>query len=627
MKPYTRAVHFDFHTMPGIQGLLSNFDAEEFAERLKNCHVQFINFPARCNIGFSYYDTKVGIKYEGLQRDILREVLDACHKRDIGVAVYINGGLNHELAYRRPDFCRQNEQGNVIVDDVKDNFFRTMCWNTGYKQHFFAELQEILSYGVDGIFIDCVQQKVCYCPECVKKMKEEGVDITSPTAVLDYQQSLILKLYKEIKEFVGDDIYLYINSNVSVQGVHTHAEVECLPSSKLWGADYFYPASSFERTRFAKKVYMTGRFQDCWGDFGGVKTVESMQNDLYDAMLSGYDFTIADHLHPVDGFYKEVSDRIAKVMAEKMLYEPFTANAEYISEIAVIADEDDRGAPEYLKGVARMLNELKLPYDVFLPTADFSSKKLVIIPKKVKGNKIFYDRLKEFDKVGKKIVFVGSGNDIAVETGLDKGVTIVGEDNLDNAYFTFNGSDIPYSTYVPSRIIKNNGGKELSKYVAGRFNFIYDGVHSYFYRPQGEVTEYSACVISDNRAYVCYDAFLAYAQNFLKENKLLFGTVVDELLPDRNFKTYGLPSYSIVSLTKSGKNTVLHLKLTHPTIRNGRGIIEEHSYLKDAKLWVKGACKVYELPSLKEIPSVTEDNGTTFTATHILGYKAFLLKF
>jgi hypothetical protein len=364
-------------------------------------------------------------------------------------------------------------------------------------------------------------------------MTEKGVDISNPQAIIDYQQDLILDIYKEIKEVVGNDIYLYINSNVAVPGVHTHAEVECLPSSKLWGSDYFYPASSFQRKRFDKRVYMTGRFQDCWGDFGGVKTVESMQNDLYDAMIACYDFTIADHLHPVDGFYKEISDRIGKVMAEKMLYEPYTVNSEYISEIAVIADEEDCGAPEYLRGVARMLCELKLPYDVYLPTMDFTSKKLVIIPKKVKADKAFLDRLKKFVDGGNKVVFVGSGNDIAVEAGLTDGVKIVGEDTSDNAYFTFGDSDIPWSTYEQSRIIKNDGGKEISKYVAGRFNFIYDGVHSYFYRPQGDVTEYSACVISGNCAYICYDAFLAYALNFLKENKLLVKAVIDELLPEK----------------------------------------------------------------------------------------------
>ena len=51
-KQYNRAIHFDFHTSPVIKDMLANFDADDFALRLKNAHVEYINFPARCNMGY-----------------------------------------------------------------------------------------------------------------------------------------------------------------------------------------------------------------------------------------------------------------------------------------------------------------------------------------------------------------------------------------------------------------------------------------------------------------------------------------------------------------------------------------------------------------------------------------------
>ncbi|MBO5879993.1 MAG: hypothetical protein J6Q68_05530, partial [Clostridia bacterium] len=60
LKPIKRAVHFDFHTMPGIDDILSNYNAEDFAETLYNANVDYVNIFARCNIGFSYYPTKLG---------------------------------------------------------------------------------------------------------------------------------------------------------------------------------------------------------------------------------------------------------------------------------------------------------------------------------------------------------------------------------------------------------------------------------------------------------------------------------------------------------------------------------------------------------------------------------------
>ena len=35
LKPMNRCVHFDFHTMPGIDNFGANFDAEKFADEAK----------------------------------------------------------------------------------------------------------------------------------------------------------------------------------------------------------------------------------------------------------------------------------------------------------------------------------------------------------------------------------------------------------------------------------------------------------------------------------------------------------------------------------------------------------------------------------------------------------------
>ena len=73
MKPIKRAVHFDFHTMPGIDNFGENFDAEVFAQQLADAKVEYVNMFGQCNIGFCYYDTKVGIRYPNMKGDMLRE--------------------------------------------------------------------------------------------------------------------------------------------------------------------------------------------------------------------------------------------------------------------------------------------------------------------------------------------------------------------------------------------------------------------------------------------------------------------------------------------------------------------------------------------------------------------------
>ena len=167
IKSMNNALHFDFHTMPNIKNLFGNFNAEEFAKSLSEAKVRYINFFARCNIGFSYYDTKVGIKYPGLERDILKEVLDACHKYDIGVTAYFNAGLNHEHCYLHPEWMTLDREGRIIRGDRTANYFRTPCYNTGFFEHLKAEVLEVVNnYDVDGIFLDCMAPRACFCPNC-----------------------------------------------------------------------------------------------------------------------------------------------------------------------------------------------------------------------------------------------------------------------------------------------------------------------------------------------------------------------------------------------------------------------------------------------------------------------------
>ena len=622
-------MHFDFHTMPGIDGLLSGFDAERFAEKLSESHVEFINFSARCNIGFSYYDTKVGIKYPGLIGDPVADTIAACHKRGIGVSLYINVGLNHEMSVRNHGWCRIDKEGRIYQQDKVNNFFRTMCYNTGYRDYVKSEIRELLEYDVDGIFCDCMVTRPCYCPGCIRKMRELSVDIKDDAAVLAYQDSLVLEMYREIHAIIKErrpEAYVYFNSNFTVPGLHTHAEVECLPSSKHWGSDYFYPAASFARAHYDKLVYMTGRFADCWGDLGGIKPVEAIQSDLYDAMMQGYDFSVGDHLHPVTGLFDETADRVGRVFAEKMLYEKYDEGAKYVSEVGIIVPPEDYRAPEYLIGAARMLCELKIPYSEYTAEDDFSREKLLILPRAIEVTPAFREKIAEHRRRGGKLLFIGEGADMAAALGEDKIISELSEDTSDNAYFLMSGSDMQWAMYKPARKFRCNGARELARYVSGMFNLEFDGLHTYFYRPQGELTELSAAVTDGNTAFVCYDAFEAYASNFLKETKLLVGEAIDSLLPDREILTVGLPSTANVSITKNDSHRIFHLKLTHPAIRNGRGIVEDHAYLDRASISVRGECRVYKLPEYREVPAEIANGRTNFAVESIKGYAAFLLK-
>ena len=183
-----------------------------------------------------------------------------------------------------------------------------------------------------------------------------------------------------------------------------------------------------------------------------------------------------------------------------------------------------------------------------------------------------------------------------------------------------------WAMYNPSRIIKNVSGKEIARYVSGVLDFTWDGRQATFYRPQGEITEYSAAVVGERSACICFDIFEAYAGNFLIEHREVVERIVNSLLPDRLVKCEGVPRTATVSITDNGYR-VFHVKSTYPEHKMIRGIIEEHTYMKSAKVSLDGEWQsVYILPDMTPVSSRIENGRTVFETGDILGYRAFLLK-
>ena len=54
-----RQIHLDFHTSEAIEGVCSEFDAEEFAQTLADAHVNSITLFSCGHHGNLYYDSKM----------------------------------------------------------------------------------------------------------------------------------------------------------------------------------------------------------------------------------------------------------------------------------------------------------------------------------------------------------------------------------------------------------------------------------------------------------------------------------------------------------------------------------------------------------------------------------------
>lgn len=626
MRKIKRAIHIDFHTMPGIDDFGENFDAESFAEMLSSSKVKYINFFGRCNKGFSYYPTKVGVEYPGLKTNILKDVIDECHKRDIGVTAYLNGCISHEIILRNPKYAKRTKDGETFIYDPEKEHhaYQLGCFNTGYSEHIIAEIREMLEYNPDGIFCDCMRIDPCYCEACMEKMKIYGVDTENEEEVLKFAYDTLLDMIDAIRDVVPENVRLFFNCSIPYDEIaerQSHVEVECLPTGG-WGYEFYRSQANYFKAITDERVYMSGCFIDGWGDFGGKKSKASIENDVYDALIYGYTPSIGDHMHPKG----ELNERMYKEIAEVYTYveklEPYLEKTTPYSEVAVLRNKVNyKNVFNFLtpsdKGVSRMLAELKICFDTINEDMDFSKYKLLILP----------DNIEITDKLLKKLntykgSILSSGNSIR-KGGVWDFVKSFEKDTNTHGFYS-DGGEV-FGMYNCG--IKMTSDYSVADYIEPYFNEGFDGKHYYYYIPPKESKGNSAISIKDRRAHICFNVFEAYNKHGAIFHKTLVDSIITKLLPERKITT-SLPSTARVTLAESDDFSILHVKTTFPEIREARGVVEEHVCVpQGSRVTVLGEFKSAKtIPDLKEVSITCKNGKTEIILPEICGYLPIMLE-
>ncbi len=630
-----RAIHLDFHTMPGIYNFNEKWDAAAFAERLQKSHVKYINAFAECNLGFAYFDTKIGVKYPGMKGDMFGDLLRECHKRDIGVTAYFNLGIDHEACRRHRDWMKVNRDGNVIWGDKTGNGFRLPCYETGYGDYQYSMIEELLELHpeVDGIFLDCINFVPCYGNECLEAIKAEGGDPTNDADVARHTHNSVMNFCRRVRKLIGNR-NMICNSQPywMMREFNSHVEVECLPGAGGWNYDYFTINAAYGRQIKEKVLYMSGRFQSSWGDFGGLKTYDSLEHDMFDAMMNGVECSVGDHMHPAENLDDKTYDNIGKIYGKIMQYEPWTDPAKYKAEVGILCHIDSGfffgGA---YHGIARMLGELKCTFDVVNETMDMSKYRLLLIPDGLRLSPALVEKVKAHVAAGKPVLGIGLGG---VKEGVDEfalpewNMTFDGVDTSSQAYYKYDDEDFRYAAYTPGiKMYAGAGTKVIAEYHKAYFNKVWDGFHGNYYLPPEKATGHAMAAVSGNIAQIAFNVFGAYNRYAYIAHKHLVKKCLDEI----GFKptcTTDLPSTSRVTMTESDENLLVHVKITYAESR-GQGLtIEEHvKYPAGAKLHVDGEFDgAIVLPTGEKADFELDETGITLTLPELCGFISFALK-
>ncbi len=632
---------FDNHTMKSCPDAGAGFEVEKFTDLVRECGVDYMTFHARCNQGFAYYDTQIGIKHPSLEYDLFGQLAESCQRKDIALTAYLNAGISQEEGRLHRDWTTLYFDGREYREIRLNPYVRTMCYNSPYRDHLIAMIKEIAGkYPVSGFFLDCMAPYPCICPICVAKMKELGINWENQREVENFSSFSILNLCKDIAQAVKEimpEPLLYFNGPGYEDQINsaTYLECECLPTCPGWGYDHLPVLSHHMRTLGDMPVLnMTGRFYD-WGDFGGLRTQAGIEYDLFYGLANEMRPNIGDHFHPRGDINYPAFDMVKKIYHNLRQYEEWFEGAKTFAEVAVIFPKSgpeirrDKG----LRGITRMLSELKIQFDIVTEASDWSKYKVLLLPDSVSLSSESAKRIKAHIKAGKGVISSGwSGLDMDKKHFVledEWGIKFIKDCDCDPAYFE---GDMPLALYARgTEVAALQKTRIRKKIIKPYYNAHWDGEHAFYYCPPDQVCDLPLLTVKEKVAHFSFPIFSGYHEKAAKHLRDIFSEVLDEFLTDKILVIENAPSFLKAFVTIQPNRKIVHLLAYLPEIRGQIQIVEEELLCKDVKISLQDneteISRAYLAPDKTPCQFERKDNYIELNLPEVKGHMMVVFEF
>lgn len=638
------ALFFDNHTQMENPDVGKNFDPEYFTDEIKKCGVDCLTFHARCNVGMAYYNTKMGIRHPSLSYDLFGRLAECCHKKDIALVAYLNGGISTMEAVWHRDWTVLSMPGTGCFGQ-NTPYAMTMCYNSPFRAHIISMIREIASgYPVEGFFIDCVATNTCVCPTCVAQMKECGFDWSDRGQVEEFSRQSALRFCDEIAAAVREiipDPMLYFNGPVfgSVTDSDTFFDCECLPTAG-WGYEHLPTMAHYMRNikPDTQILNMTGRFYD-WGDFGGLRTAESLKFDLFYGLAHGMRPNIGGHFHPRGDKDQAVFDRIREVYHELQKYDEWYSDAKNPADIAIVYPQDQISLwlKNPVRSAVRMLEELKMQFDIVLADRDktWDHYKLLILPENVEITKHMIERIRSHIVRGG--AFFACGRNAAEKFSMELGIEYLGDSGLDPVYFQMNGEfnmgldDMYLSLYAPAAKARLTDARGASRLVKPYYNTGWNGSYAICYTPPQEQTDMPFITRNTNCIWCSGDLFSGYMQHASLHLRDIVRNIIGILLEKPLLKVENLPAFVRLILAEQEKRLNIHLTAYVPEKRHDAFVVEDPIAVVNGRIRVltsgRKVKRVYFAPDYREVDFSTEGDYTAIVLPLFAGFALVSIEF
>lgn len=420
-----RQVHLDFHTSEAIQGIGSRFSKPQFQEMLKLGHVDSITVFAKCHHGWAYHPSTANEMHPHLSFDLLGAQIEAAHEIGVKTPVYLSAGLDEKLARRHPNWLVRNQKEQIgWAGDFMSPGYHLFCMNSPYLDVLAEQVHEVAEgYDADGIFLDIVGVRECYCQYCVTEIRRRGSDPRNTEDMKALWEDTYLKYAKRMNatvHAVKPGLPVFHNSSHVSRGrrdlsfVNTHLELESLPTGG-WGYDHFPLSARYAQGLGLDFLGMTGKFHLSWGEFGGFKHPNALRYEAALSLANGARCSIGDQLHP-EGFMDPATyTLIGEAYREVEAKEEWCRGTASVADIALLSVEaaghafgrTDAPLGQADTGAVRILLEGHYLFDVIDTESDLGKYKVIVLPDSIAVTAPLKAKLKDFLRGGGKLLATG----------------------------------------------------------------------------------------------------------------------------------------------------------------------------------------------------------------------------
>ncbi len=644
-----RQVHLDFHTSEAIPGIGMDFSKRQFQEMLSKGYVDSITVFSKCHHGWAYHPSEANEQHPGLKFDLLGAMIEAAHEIGVKTPVYLSAGLDEKLARRHPEWLIRNfDDRTGWADSFMKPGYHEFCMNSPYLDVLLEQIKEVVTrYDADGIFLDIVGVRKCYCHNCVNELRSRNKDPRDMNAVIELGERVYANYTAKVREVIHSikpGMRIFHNGGHIRRGrrdlaaMNTHLELESLPTGG-WGYDHFPLSARYVQILGMDFLGMTGKFHTSWGEFGGYKHPNALRYEASLSIANGARCSIGDQLHPNGKMDEATYTLIGSAYKEVAAKEPWCSNTLNVADVALLSLEavgshatndqsDFTGLSD--AGAVRMLLEGKILFDVIDLDESFDSYKAIILPDDILLTPKLVSKLESYFANGGKVLATGrSGLRASRDAfGIDLGVKWRGENEFRPDYFKpgfplkslLNASFVMYGQ---GQRIELAGGTELGRREDPYFNRDAFTFCSHQHTPSSLNNGGPGMVESDNGIYIAWNVFEDYAAKGSLVLKEIVLHALDRLLASRKFLETDLPSQGIVTLQRQPKENryVNHLLYASPVKRgNGIEIVEDIVPVANVKVSLRiprTVKDVYLAPQLTKLAFEQIDGVLHYTVPHV----------